>query len=131
MDAIDRQVTLDLIRAAAEAVEKVEAFLQAAQFATTTAFDVGLAAELMLDERNHVGDGAGAGAQANPETIALSYCLLSLRYTLDVSRLILQRPLNAHSQEAVHQNRKLADDAKMAGRAAYLSALALWDPTVH
>ncbi len=111
MNAIDKQIAQELIRLAAEAA--------------TPSFNAPPRASSMLGERSR--SCMDADAPANLERTIINYYLTSLRHSLGVSRLIIQRPDQASPQEVPHQMQKLTDDARLAGRAAYLSALALCD----
>jgi hypothetical protein len=129
MNAIKKQIALNLIQEATDAIGKIEAFLRDAEAGVPHFVEV-LTPAPKPDGGEH-GEWKGASYPAQSERTALNYCLVSSRHSLDVSRLIIQRPVDASSQEALAHNRKMMDDAKLAGRAAYLSALSLCDPAAN
>ena len=64
-----------------------------------------------------------------PELAAIQFCLMSSMATLAICHSLLEQRPNQTPFEREQQWKKLASDAKTAGRTAYRAALALSDPT--
>lgn len=65
-----------------------------------------------------------------PELSAVHFCLTSARSLLEISRTLLRQSMELSPQEQESSWKQLAEDAKLAGRAAYRAVLILSDPSV-
>jgi len=120
-----------LIQAAAEAVERARAFLVGASVSLPSFPPTDLGTLLPADQES-ARDHAKKAYRASPEWAAVHYCLMSSSCSLAVSQLLIQQPLAPHSPaEVITRQKKMVDEAKAAGRAAYRSALILCDPDTH
>ena len=67
-------------------------------------------------------------AYDSPEHIAIQSCLTSASALLDVSQTLIQRPVRQTPHDQAEHWKKLVEQTKTAGRAAYRASLALTDP---
>lgn len=65
-----------------------------------------------------------------PELSAVHFCLTSAQALLEISRTMLRQPLQMSPHDQERSWKQLAEDAKLAGRAAYRAVLILSDPSV-
>ena len=64
-----------------------------------------------------------------PAMSAVHFCLTSVTALLEITQTLITTPLSPSPQELERDWTRLAEDAKMAGRAAYRAVLILSDPT--
>ncbi len=66
----------------------------------------------------------------HPDLSAVHFCLTSAHAMLEISQTLLRPPAQLSPQEQERQWKRLAEDAKLACRAAYRAVLILSDPGV-
>ncbi len=67
-------------------------------------------------------------AYPGAEHLAIHCCLTSASALLDVSQTLIQRPVRQSPYDQAEHWKKLVEQTKIAGRAAYRASLALTDP---
>lgn len=127
MDLREREVVL-----VDEASAAIEAAMQgfggafgSVPFCRSTDFGM-LSAEDQVDVRQT----EMAHYRDRPELSAVHFCLTSAQALLEISRTLLRQSAALSPQEQERSWKQLAEDAKLAGRAAYRAVLILSDPTV-
>jgi len=65
-----------------------------------------------------------------PDVSAVHFCLTSAHALLEISQTLLRQSTQLSPQEQERTWKRLAEDAKVAGRAAYRAVLILSDPSV-
>ena len=64
-----------------------------------------------------------------PELSAVHFCPISAQALLEISKTLMQRQIVLSPREQEHRWKALAEEAKLAGRAAYRAVLILSDPS--
>lgn len=86
---------------------------------------------LSPNEAERVRNDETACYRARPTQAALHFCLTSSMAMLAICHSLVDQPPNQSPSERERRWKKLASDAKTAGRAAYRAALVLSDPAAN
>lgn len=119
---------MQLLQSAVDAIEQTAHRVLANQqdFSFTSQTDLLM---LSLAEEERVQKEETASNRERPELAAIQFCLMSSLATLAICHSLLEQNSHQTPLERERQWKKLASDAKTAGRAAYRAALVLSDPT--
>lgn len=85
---------------------------------------------LSADEQVGVHQTEMAHYRDRPDVSAVHFCLTSANALLEISQTLLRQSSQLTPQEQERSWKRLAEDAKVAGRAAYRAVLILSDPSV-
>lgn len=86
--------------------------------------------KLSADEQVGVHQTEMAHYRNRPDVSAVHFCLTSAHALLEISQTLLRQSNQLSPQEQERSWKRLAEDAKVAGRAAYRAVLILSDPSV-
>ncbi|CAN7262508.1 hypothetical protein LJR084_001239 [Variovorax sp. LjRoot84] len=122
--------SLDLLEKAVDALE------QAAHHILDSEPDVPFTAptdllSLSPNEEERIRSDETASYRTRPTLSAIHFCLASSMATLAICHSLIEQPVTQSPSERERRWKKLASDAKTAGRAAYRAALALSDPAAN
>lgn len=120
-------VSLQLLQGAVDAIEQTmhHALGSEPDFHQTGQTDL---LSLSPAEEERVRNEETASYRERPELAAIQLCLTSSMAMLAICQSLLERTPDQTPLKREHQWKKLASDAKTAGRAAYRAALVLSDP---
>jgi hypothetical protein len=116
-----------IVSAAAAVDHAVDSFLEQhgeVPFCQSTDFAVMEPEQQKLVKRNEA-----TYYQNVPELSAVHFCLTSAQALLEISKTLVQREVALSPIEQERHWKALAEEAKLAGRAAYRAVLILSDPT--
>jgi len=123
-----RSVSLQLLQSAVDAIEQTTHLVLASEpdFSFTSQTDL---LSLSPADEERVRKAETASNRERPELAAIQFCLMSSMATLAICHSLLEQHSHQTPFEREQQWKKLASDAKTAGRTAYRAALVLSDPT--
>lgn len=113
--------------------EAVDAIERAAHHILDSEPDVPFTASTDLlslspNEEERIRSNEEASYRTRPTLSAIHFCLTSSMAMLAICQSLIEQPPNQSPREREQRWKKLASDAKMAGRTAYRAALVLSDP---